>query len=339
MEDIVAKDNNLKIELIHEKELELFDTFVRICKRHNLRYFAIQGTTLGAIFWDGFIPWDDDIDLAMPLDDYRKFTKIVDGELPSTMQYIESQFSGGKITDLNSTFIEATLACTPEKWHGVFIDIVPLIALPNEEKKRRSFCQDMQQYHLEALKYEKYPKACNTNIEKLNKWKEKLVTSEDYDKAEYVTDFSFGYYYKFKADGFRNPVKRKFCNRDINISSTYDYDLKSRYGTYKKYPNDNTKYAHNEYSFIDLNKSFKDYKDDFKKSPKWVIELIEKERDLEGEYYSSFQWLKNQNEILTNELKRAEKNIASMVSCKSLDYRIGNNLLRIPRYIKRKLNK
>lgn len=333
----MARKEEATMELIHERELMLFDAFAKICNRHNLKYYAIQGSTLGVIFWKGFIPWDDDMDLAMPIKDYLEFLKIVGNELPNNMLYIESKYSGGKIVDTESTFIEATLTCTPVKWHGVFIDIVPLIALPNNKKKRRQFCQDMRQYHLEAIKYEKYPESCTLSSSELDEWRERLVNSENYDSAKFVTDFSFGYYYKFKAKGFTKPIKGEFCGRELYISSTYDYDLKSRYGVYKKYPKDNMKYAHNKYALVDLTRSYRDYANEYNNAPEWIKDLIKKERNLEGEYYSSFQWLKEQNENLQDRIKSDEKNLSLMVSRNSWDYKIGNKILYFPRFIKNKI--
>lgn len=62
--------------------LQIFECFSKICKRHNLRYYAMAGTALGAVRHGGFIPWDDDFDVMMPREDYVAFKKVVSDELP-----------------------------------------------------------------------------------------------------------------------------------------------------------------------------------------------------------------------------------------------------------------
>ena len=75
------------------RELELMLEIDRVCKKHNLRYFLMCGTLLGAIRHKGFIPWDDDADLAMPREDYEKFFKSVDFDLNETISDAMKQFA------------------------------------------------------------------------------------------------------------------------------------------------------------------------------------------------------------------------------------------------------
>ena len=68
--------NKSENEILHQLwsiELEILDVIDQICVAHNLRYSPIYGTLLGAVRHKGFIPWDDDIDLMMPRDDYEAF--------------------------------------------------------------------------------------------------------------------------------------------------------------------------------------------------------------------------------------------------------------------------
>ena len=67
--------------------LEIFREFQRLCERYSLRYFAIGGTALGAVRHHGFIPWDDDMDVAMPREDYDVFVRIARSELPGYLRF------------------------------------------------------------------------------------------------------------------------------------------------------------------------------------------------------------------------------------------------------------
>ena len=71
-----------EIDIVEAKKmmLDILKTVARFCDEHNLRYFIFYGTYLGALRHKGYIPWDDDIDIAMPRPDYEKFLEIFHAE-------------------------------------------------------------------------------------------------------------------------------------------------------------------------------------------------------------------------------------------------------------------
>ena len=92
--------------------LDVFREFEKLCERHGLRYFAIGGTALGAVRHHGFIPWDDDMDVAMPRKDYNKFVDIANKELPAHLRFCRggetplSPIYFGRIVDMHEGMVE-----------------------------------------------------------------------------------------------------------------------------------------------------------------------------------------------------------------------------------------
>ena len=74
-----------KVQLM---ELDIFKEIVRICEENDLTYYISGGTYLGAVRHKGFIPWDDDMDVAMPRKDYRKFLEIAQKNLPKDLYLV-----------------------------------------------------------------------------------------------------------------------------------------------------------------------------------------------------------------------------------------------------------
>lgn len=113
--------------------LRLLKEFDRICKRHKLCYWVDHGTLLGAVRHEGFIPWDDDLDVTMPREDYEKFLKLAESELPQTI-FLQTKKSDpythvhhAKLRDRHSTYIEDwEEGKTIHSHQGIFIDIFPV---------------------------------------------------------------------------------------------------------------------------------------------------------------------------------------------------------------------
>ncbi len=123
-------------------ELELLDRFDAVCRKHHLTYYATYGTLLGAARHQGFIPWDDDVDVVMFREDYGKLLNVGPDEFtePYFFQniYTDSRIrSYTKLRDSRTTAIE--FPDLVDYNQGIFIDIFPLDDVPCDRENDRIF--------------------------------------------------------------------------------------------------------------------------------------------------------------------------------------------------------
>ncbi len=127
------KETMRKLQLAELDILKYFDSF---CRKHNLRYYIVGGTLIGAVRHKGFIPWDDDIDVSMPRKDFDKLLKIAKDEL-SEDYFLQNQktekgcyFYYAKLRKNGTYFGEDKFEHLPLH-KGIFIDIFPLDYVPS----------------------------------------------------------------------------------------------------------------------------------------------------------------------------------------------------------------
>ena len=143
---MTTQDTISKVQAVICEIMQQIDT---ICRRHNLTYFAIGGTALGAVRHQGFIPWDDDIDIGMPRKDYEAFMRYAAEELPQGyfLQTFATEkktpFYFAKIRKDNTKFVEFYLRDL-DIHQGIFVDIFPFDNVPDNpvvEKLHYMLCR------------------------------------------------------------------------------------------------------------------------------------------------------------------------------------------------------
>ncbi|MDZ5038441.1 LicD family protein, partial [Clostridium perfringens] len=122
--------NKSEIKRLQEYEIEMLKTVDRICKKNNIKYYLTWGSALGAIRHGGFIPWDDDIDISMTWDDYKKFEEIAQSELGDKYFYQSQQTDKHCFTTWNKIRINNTTSMEKHLKHikchyGICMDIFP----------------------------------------------------------------------------------------------------------------------------------------------------------------------------------------------------------------------
>lgn len=135
----VSEQEKKKLQLVEAKILDEVD---RICKKHDLKYGLAYGTLIGAIRHNGYIPWDDDLDICMPRADFERFREICKTELDSRFFY-QTQSTDSEYYHLfdkirmNNTIFRETFLSDKNIHHGVYIDIFPIDNIPDDINERR----------------------------------------------------------------------------------------------------------------------------------------------------------------------------------------------------------
>lgn len=126
-------------------QMELLMDIDRVCKKNGIQYYADSGTLLGAVRHRGYIPWDDDLDIAMKREDYNKFLHCALKEFPSSYRLGHPCLNNGweqTFMRLNNSGEISFNQVHLERWHGcpwvIGIDIFPLDYLPSNKGEKNA---------------------------------------------------------------------------------------------------------------------------------------------------------------------------------------------------------
>lgn len=262
-------------------ELDIAKAFVTICEKHHLRYFMLGGTLLGAIRHQGFIPWDDDMDLGMPRPDYEKFKRIAEKELPAPYR-LDSFAHGGHYYYLR--VINPTVKLWRTKGQkktkiDVWIDIFPLDGAPDTKEelmqwnknvhiKKRLYSYSQFDYFIDkepmpgevwSLKHKLILKFfLTTHIYKLISTKKAwhnldvALQKYDYESASHLINYMGFWDIKEYFDKKYYGEGAYYTFEDIKLRGPVNYHaiLTQMYGDYMTPPSDDMK-DHHKIEFCD----------------------------------------------------------------------------------------
>ena len=262
-------NEELSLETIKRIEFELLIKFADLCDTLNLRYSLGGGTLLGAIRHKGFIPWDDDIDVIMPRDDYEKLLGMTDRVAEHML--LASRYNRPQWPYLFAKCYDSKTEMVEEGYDsgviGVYIDIFPVDGLPNNIFFRKlhmywlRFLYGMfvtvQKDNLKAttplravLKKILFPLASYIGRRRLRDYIDCFIRCHPFSGSEFVAVQSTdGHCLKqvMKGHVYSETAMCKFENLDVIIPGGYDEMLRTIYGDYMKLPPVEQQASHHNY--------------------------------------------------------------------------------------------
>ncbi|NCB92999.1 MAG: LicD family protein [Clostridia bacterium] len=172
----LRKYDEQSLKKLQKIELEMLHDFVDICEKHHLQYFGIGGTAIGALRHQGFIPWDDDIDLAFVRSDYERFCKIVEKDYSN--KYYILRYESNKAYPLftarmckKGTVFQEHAMKNVDCPFGIFLDLYAYDNVPDDRR-------EMKKQAAAAWVYSKLLILCSIeqpNLVQLFGWKKKAA--------------------------------------------------------------------------------------------------------------------------------------------------------------------
>lgn len=274
---------------IQKEEIKILSIVIEIFKKYNLRYYAIGGTCIGAVRHHGFIPWDDDIDIAMPRKDFEFFKRIAPDILPEKLElkcndkYRGYSYFQLRVHNTDTAFVESYIIDNADMYTGIYIEIMPMDGIPLNPNVLRNKMMMRQLYMLGnwalRAKWKDIKKASAKAklvyllffplrqiipFDMFSKKIDKLFLECDFDESERIL-FSWrrkpeGHYQIiFPRRLFELAIEVPFENISISIPAGYKEYLSRDFGDYMKLPPEEERVSGHDMAFIDLKNSYKSY--------------------------------------------------------------------------------
>lgn len=252
---------NEKIKKVWWIQIEIVKEFARICEKNNLRWYLTGGVLIGVVRHHGFIPWDDDIDLIMPREDYNKFIDICEEELKYPYHLrttlTEEECYQCWISICNSETTGNRSSCINKKQNnGIAVDILPFDGCEDNVllySIRRlplyvvsvicnTYVNDFNQSFLARI-LRKVVRNFNFDYKRAYKWLEKQCTRHPWSKHNQVTHTLIADPIArdirkviYKKEWYNSTIEMPFENTTLPVPIGYHEILTTEYGNYMEFP-------------------------------------------------------------------------------------------------------
>lgn len=145
----------LTVTEVQERSLDILSYIDEVCRRNNLNYSIFYGSLIGLERHDGFIPWDDDIDIVMLRNDYDNLIDILSKKTKYKLLSFETtenyRYPFAKLVDTSTTIKSKQFFGYEDENFGVFVDIFPIDGIPESKKEQEKFQLECETYRLNMM--------------------------------------------------------------------------------------------------------------------------------------------------------------------------------------------
>lgn len=276
--------NDKDLQKLQAVQNQLLQDFKNTCEKHNLKYTLHAGTLLGAARHQGFIPWDDDVDVCMPREDYNKYISLSKTDIGSD-NFLLNYHTDPKFVHTFTRLSKQNTVAVQNHWRNagfqqaIFIDVFPLDPLPKNDEtireqataidkianlkriKARSALvsrkpgRPIGNVFVTIIKHLMFVSLLPTSMEKLNRKQENISIKNN--ETGKIASFSEGVYSiitreQYLETDFDDMTQLSFEGVMYNVPKEYQRILTSQYGDYMQLPDEKDRVGHHNFSKIEF---------------------------------------------------------------------------------------
>ena len=257
------------IEELQDMELKILEYVHNVCEKQGYRYYLAYGTLIGAIRHKGFIPWDDDIDIVMPRDDYEKLQSYLlknKDENFEVMTYLNNKnyvYPFMKVIDKRTYLVEEDVRL--EQNMGVYIDIFPLDGHEEDKEFRNKMTKLIKKRQLSCYTFKGivnknslintliryiciflfYFSSTNRYIKKIDELaKSRKISESKYIDYIVLKDIKSP---NIKREWYNESIDVEFNGRLFKVPKNYHEILTADYGDYMQLPPEEQRVTHHSF--------------------------------------------------------------------------------------------